>query len=726
MSEQTETPSNERTRQQRSRPGDGKSQAHGPDRDGAKKSLFLTLYAAVVGLALMWMLFGGPPSGSGQAVPYSRFKQALAAGDVVSVEVGPNTIRGTMKVAPGKAAATSGPISTPAAASNAAAARSTSAGAGSGHGAVKKAAETATATHAPKPAAEATSSTASNTTPSAPRQVAFSTVRMQDPKLVDELTAHGVKVTAVRPNGTLAFLLSWIVPIGLIWLAWWYFTRRLAGQGRALLSIGKSNAKIAAETDVHVSFDDVAGCEEAKTELREVVEFLREPSRFTTVGAAMPRGVLLVGPPGTGKTLLARAVAGEAKVPFFSLSGSDFVEMFVGVGASRVRDLFKQAKDCAPCIVFIDELDAIGRARAVHVAAVNDEREHTLNQLLVEMDGFEPNAGVIILAATNRPDVLDQALLRPGRFDRQVVLDAPDLAGRKAILRLHLEKKHVAPHIDLDAIARETPGLSGADLANVTNEAALLAARRGRDRITGDDLEAAVEKVVAGPERRSRRLDRQERQRVAYHEVGHALVAVYSRGADPVRKISIVPRGRAALGYTLQLPEGERFMQTRTELLGRIRGLLGGRVAEEIVFGDVSTGAENDLEAATAIARNIVCRFGMGDSAGLMHCTQPAAAAFLTQGGHAFQRDCSEATAHAVDLEVKALLADAYHEARAILEKHRGSLDQIAETLLEEETLDGDAFRKLAGVGTRAPRRNTAHEREGSAARRPGGEEEAA
>jgi cell division protease FtsH len=471
--------------------------------------------------------------------------------------------------------------------------------------------------------------------------------------------------------------------------------RKMGSAGQAALGMGKSKAHLVADTDVGVTFADVAGCDEAKLELSEVVEFLRRPERFQAVGATIPKGVLLVGPPGTGKTLLARAVAGEARVVFYSLSASDFVEMFVGVGAARVRDLFQQAVAHAPCIVFIDELDAIGRARGVGIGNVNDEREHTLNQLLVEMDGFEPNSGVILLAATNRPDVLDPALLRPGRFDRQVVLDAPDMAGREAILRIHARPLRLAGDADLAALARATPGFSGADLANAVNEAALLAARRGAERVTQADLEEAVEKVVSGPERKSRRLDSEEKRRVAYHEVGHALVAIHSRYADPVRKISIVPRGRAALGYTLQLPTGEHHLLSRAALLDRLKGLLGGRAAEELVFEDASTGAENDLEMATAIGRRLVCQFGMGKSVGLMHCVRPVGPEYLAGPSGTLQRDCSEATAHAVDQEVQELLAESYAEAHKILVERRGELERVAQALLERETLDEAELRRL-------------------------------
>jgi cell division protease FtsH len=394
--------------------------------------------------------------------------------------------------------------------------------------------------------------------------------------------------------------------------------------------------------------------------------------------------------------LLARAVAGEARVPFFSISGSEFVEMFVGVGAARVRDLFEKAKAQAPCIVFIDELDSIGRQRGVHIGAVNDEREQTLNQMLAAMDGFEANAGVVVLAATNRPEVLDRALLRPGRFDRQIVVDAPDLEGRLAILNLHKRGKPLAEDVELRKIAQETPGFSGADLENVMNEAALLAARHDAKEIAQPDLQEAVEKVVAGPERRSRRLSEKDKRLVAFHEVGHALVATFSGHADVVQKISIVPRGHAALGYTLQLPEDDQYLRSRAELLDKIKSLLGGRAAEEVVLGEISTGAENDLEHATALARQMVCIFGMGKSVGLVHCAQKRPQ-FLPGAidESAWQRDCSEETARKIDEEVKTILDEAYADAKRILQEHRDKLDTIATRLLEVETLDANAFRAM-------------------------------
>jgi cell division protease FtsH len=528
-----------------------------------------------------------------------------------------------------------------------------------------------------------------------PETYLFRTVRVEDPKLVEQLEKAGVRFTGVRPGFMSQFLWAWVLPIAAMVLLWRFLARRMGNIGQSLMSFGASKAKVVADKDTGVTFNDVAGCDEAKYELQEVVTFLKKPERYKSLGATIPKGILLVGPPGTGKTLLARAVAGEAHVPFFLISGSDFVEMFVGVGAARVRDLFAKAKAQAPCIVFIDELDAVGRQRGVHMGPVNDEREQTLNQLLVGMDGFEANVGVILLAATNRPEVLDRALLRPGRFDRQIVVDAPDLEGRLAILKLHVRNKPLAPEVELRKVAQQTPGFSGADLANVINEAALLAARHLAKQIGQQELEDAVDKVVAGPERKSRRLNEQEKRQVAYHEVGHALVAAYSKHADPVQKITIIPHGHAALGYTMQLPTEDRYLANRSVLLDKLRGLLGGRAAEEVVFGDVSTGAENDLEHATALARQMVAMYGMSDVVGLAHCAQrqnPFAAG-MPEGF--IQRDCSEQTAREIDQEVKRLLDQAYAEAKALLREHRRQLDLVAAELHERETLDGKSFMRL-------------------------------
>jgi cell division protease FtsH len=532
----------------------------------------------------------------------------------------------------------------------------------------------------------------------------FRTIRVEDPKLTEELLAADVKFSGARPSIATQFLLSWVLPLGIMLLLWMFLSNRVSTAGESILNIRRSKARLVVDQKTGVRFTDVAGCDEAKYELQEVVDFLKNPQRYEALGAKIPKGALLVGPPGTGKTLLARAVAGEAEVPFYSINGSDFVEMFVGVGAARVRDLFQEAKKRAPCIIFIDEIDTIGRQRGVHVGVVNDEREQTLNQLLVELDGFETNVGVIVLAATNRPDVLDPALLRPGRFDRQVVVDSPDVNGREAILKVHLRGKPVASKVELRRVAQVTPGFSGADLANVANEAALLAARRNGNEVEQVDLEEAVEKVVAGPERKSRRLTETQKKRVAYHEVGHALVAAYSKDADPVHKISIVPRGRAALGYTLQLPMDEQFLMTREELMDRIRGLLGGRAAEEVFVGEVSTGAENDLERATILARQMVCMFGMSEKVGLAHVAQRQDPVYMMNPYSKLQRDCSEETATEIDHEVSKLLSDAHEYAIQVLEKHRKEMEKVVIELLKKETMDGKMFYEMIGIPQKTSR----------------------
>jgi cell division protease FtsH len=619
-----------------------------------------------------------------QTLPYSEFKQDLAKREVVECSVSDAEIEG--KIQP-KAVAPAQPPIHPAV-TTPGKQRSTSA-------ATKSPGEAVTESHkAPEPKPEAGESKA-HSQPETPEPFMFRTVRVDDPDLVRNLEAAGVQFTGIRPGFMSQFLWAWILPIGLMFLLWQFLGTKMKGLRQSVMSFGSSRAKLVADEDTKVAFSDVAGCEEAKYELDEVVSFLKHPERYESLGAKIPKGVLLVGPPGTGKTLLARAVAGEAKVPFFSISGSEFVEMFVGVGAARVRDLFEQAKEHTPCIVFIDELDAVGRQRGVHVGAVNDEREQTLNQLLVGLDGFEVNVGVVVLAATNRPDVLDRALLRPGRFDRQIVLDAPDLEGRAAILKLHTRGKPLAAGVDLRRIAQETPGFSGADLANVMNEAALLTARHNGTTIGQEELEDAVEKVVAGPERKSRRMTPADKRRVAYHEVGHALVAAYSKHADLVHKISIVPRGRAALGYTLQLPEGDQYLMSYAELVDKIKGMLGGRAAEEVVFNEMTTGAENDLEHATIVARQMVCLYGMGKSVGLLHCGQAHNPFLPSADDGAMQPDCSEETARAIDEEVRGILDDAYAESKDILLKHRGELDLVAGELLQRETLDAQTFKDL-------------------------------
>ena len=513
-------------------------------------------------------------------------------------------------------------------------------------------------------------------------------------ELIATLEAQNVSFEH-RPPSNWGIILLWMIPIALF-IGLWFFIMRQSGQmGKAALSFGKSKAKLYAEKIRSASFEDVAGCVEAKEELSEVVDFLKEPKKYQRLGARIPKGMLLVGPPGTGKTLLARAVAGEAAVPFFSLSGSDFVEMFVGVGAARVRDLFEQGKKKAPCIIFIDELDAVGRQRGTGLGGGHDEREQTLNQLLVEMDGFDTMKGVILLAATNRPDVLDPALLRPGRFDRQVVIDAPDAKGRKAILEVHATNKPFEPEIDFAVLAANTPGFTGADLANVINEAALLAARKGLERIGKPQLDEAVERSIAGPERKSRRLGEEERRRVAYHEAGHALVAALSEHADPVRKISIVPRGHAALGYTMQSPTDDRYLITRSALLDQLKGLLAGRAAEELVFEELSTGASDDLKRATRIARSMVCRFGMSEKLGPVTFGMDNHPVFLGRDLTQEERNYSETSAHEIDEEVRAIIEAANDEAEKILADHRDCLEHIAERLLEREVIQGSELEEM-------------------------------
>jgi len=513
------------------------------------------------------------------------------------------------------------------------------------------------------------------------------------PKLLEE---KGVEFAAISParGNWFTGLLGWVVPPLIFVAIWQFFQSRGAGGGQGVLSIGKSRAKVYVENDDNkVTFADVAGVEEAKAELVEVVEFLKNPKRFTQIGARIPKGVLLVGPPGTGKTLMAKAVAGEAGVPFFSISGSEFVEMFVGVGSSRVRDLFEQAKKQAPCIVFIDELDAIGKSRASNgFYGGNDEREQTLNQLLTEMDGFSGGEQtVIVLAATNRPETLDPALLRPGRFDRQVLVDRPDLLGRMAILEIHAQAVKLGADVNLKAIATRTPGFAGADLANLVNEAALLAARNGREAVAQEDFAEAVERLVAGLEKKSRVLNETEKKIVAYHEVGHALVGALMPGSSKVEKISIIPRGMAALGYTLQLPTEDRFLMSETELEGQIATLLGGRSAEEVIFGSITTGASNDLQRATDLAERMVTTYGMSKVLGPLAYQQGQQNTFL--GGEMnSRRMLSEQTAEAIDREVKGIVETAHSRAIAILKENRELLEAIATKLLETEVVEGEAL----------------------------------
>ncbi|MCX7948701.1 MAG: ATP-dependent zinc metalloprotease FtsH [Treponemataceae bacterium] len=532
-------------------------------------------------------------------------------------------------------------------------------------------------------------------------QKAYRTVPIYDPDLIKLMDEKGVSYYAVSKEGSavLDFIFSWVLPFAFFFFIWRLILRRVGNMGSNVLSIGQNRAVIVAEGDVVTRFSDVAGVDEAKEELMEVVDFLRNPRKYTEIGGKIPKGVLLVGPPGTGKTLLARAVAGEAGVPFFRMSGADFVEMFVGVGAARVRDLFKQAREKAPCIIFIDELDAIGKSRITGAIGGNDEREQTLNQLLVEMDGFDATSGLIILAATNRPDVLDPALLRPGRFDRQVLVDKPDLAGREAILRIHTRNVKLAPTVDLSRVARKTSGFAGADLANIVNEAALLAVRAGRKQVEQQDFDEAIEKVVAGLQKKNRAISEAERKIVAYHETGHALVAAFTPGSDPVQKISIVPRGYGALGYTLQLPLEDRYLMTEEELLGKIDVLLGGRAAEEVVFGKISTGAANDLTRATDIARRMITDYGMSPRFRNVALTQRGAS--MLQGSLSeplLHREYSESTQQYIDEEIARIVNERYAAVKGLLAEKRPLLEKIAEHLLEKETLEEQEFKELVGV----------------------------
>jgi len=517
------------------------------------------------------------------------------------------------------------------------------------------------------------------------------------------LLRNNVPVFDVQPPqaGFMAILMAlspWIMLLGVMWLI-----MRSAQGGGKLLTFGKSRARLVSqESKTRITFDDVAGIDEAKEELREIIEFLKDPKRFQRLGGKIPKGVLLVGLPGTGKTLLAKAVAGEANVPFFSISGSDFVEMFVGVGASRVRDLFEQARRTARqsgrgAIIFIDEIDAVGRQRFAGIGGGHDEREQTLNALLVEMDGFDTQEGIVLMAATNRPDVLDPALLRPGRFDRQVVVNLPDLVGREAILKVHTRKIKLAQDVDLKHIARQTPGFSGADLANLANEAALLAARWNKDAVGMKEVEAAIERVIAGPERKSRVINEREKRITAYHESGHALIALLMPHADPLHKVSIIPRGAQALGYTMQLPVEDRYTVTKQELIARVTVMMGGRAAEELVFNELTTGAQNDLENATELSRRMVCEFGMSGRLGTLTYGKRERQVFL--GRDLFEeRNYSEQTAVLIDEEIRSIIDSCYEHARQELQTHRTQLDQIATALLEKEVLDGEEVKRLVGL----------------------------
>ena len=525
----------------------------------------------------------------------------------------------------------------------------------------------------------------------------FTAVRVvADAKLPEELEQHGVKYTGEVANRWLSDVLGWIIPLIFIVGLWTFFLRRMGGAEGGVMSFARSKAKIYADDDVKVSFGDVAGVDEAEEELKEIVEFLKTPRKYTAIGGKIPKGVLLVGPPGTGKTLLARAVAGEAKVPFFSLSGSEFVEMFVGVGAARVRDLFGQAEAKAPCIVFIDELDALGKVRIQTPMGSHEEREQTLNQLLAEMDGFDGRKGIIIMGATNRPEVLDPALLRPGRFDRQVLVDKPDIRGREDILRIHVKAVKIGESVDLKVIAARTAGFAGADLANLVNEAALLAARRDKTSVDRKDFDEAIDRIIAGLEKK-RAMSDKERRIVAFHESGHAIVASLLPNLDPVHKISIIGRGFGALGYTMQLPLEDRYLMSRTDLKSELAVLLGGRSAEEIAFGEISTGARNDLQRATDIARAMVTEYGMSEALGAVNYDGQRGTKFIDTPFMNERGPHSEDTAQKIDFEVSRIINDAHNEARRLLRERRDILDELSARLLDKEVVEGDELRALLG-----------------------------
>lgn len=521
----------------------------------------------------------------------------------------------------------------------------------------------------------------------------FTTLRIEDSELVKELEKYQVDFSGKEGTDWLrSLLLGWILPFAILFAIWGFIFKRMNPSG-GMMSIGKSKAKIYVEGQTKVTFKDVAGIDEALSEVSEIVEFLKNPEKFQRLGGRIPKGVLLVGPPGTGKTLLAKAVAGEAKVPFFSISGADFVEMFVGVGAARVRDLFQQATQKAPCIIFIDELDALGKARGVNVYGGHDEREQTLNQLLSEMDGFESNAGVIIMAATNRPEILDIALLRPGRFDRQIVVDRPDINGREAILKVHAGHVKFDKKVDLRVIAARTPGFVGADLANLINEAALIAARHNKKIVDMEDLEEAIDRVIAGLEKKSRVMNKREKETVAYHEAGHAIVAASIQGCDPVHRVSIIPRGVAALGYTLQLPTEDRYLMTKSELIAKLKVLLGGRVAEEIKYAEVSTGGQNDLERATDIARSMVVEYGMSEKIGPISYGRSRSMFLGTEMPES--KAYSETLAAQIDAEVKKFIEEAQAAVRVLLNDKRDKLETLAGRLLEKELVEKEELQEI-------------------------------
>jgi cell division protease FtsH len=536
----------------------------------------------------------------------------------------------------------------------------------------------------------------------------FTTTRIEDPKLLEDLDASGVRYTGELVSRWVPEVLGWVIPLLLLFAIWSFFFRRMSGAEGGVMSFARSKHRVFAEDDVKVSFADVAGVDEAEQELKEIVEFLKNPKKYTTLGGRIPKGVLLVGPPGTGKTLLARAVAGEAKVPFFSLSGSEFVEMFVGVGAARVRDLFSQAEQKAPCIIFIDELDALGRARVQSPMGSHEEREQTLNQLLAEMDGFDSRKAIIIMGATNRPEVLDPALLRPGRFDRQVLVDKPDVKGREEVLRIHTKQVKLSESVDLKKVAARTAGFAGADLANLVNEAALLAARKDKTAVEMSDFDEAIDRLIAGLEKK-RVMSQKEREIVAYHESGHAIVATSIPGMDPVHKISIVQRGFGALGYTMQLPLEDRYLMQRRDLLNQLAVLLGGRTAEEIALGEISTGAQNDLQRATDIARAMVTEWGMSDTLGAINYDGHKRSKFLDIPIGPERGAYAEDTARLIDAEVKRIMTEAHTEARRILSEKRDALEAVTRRLLEIEVMEGDDLRSVMGLTPAAAEESPEH-----------------
>ena len=622
-----------------------------------KQKQFSIWYVFIALWAIMLIQLFVTPYFNPTEIPYSEFKQAIAAGKVQEVSIASLVIHGQMKSEETEPA----------------------------NKASEKPSEKRSEKSPEKPAGTSTVK---------PESRAFNTVRVEDPDLIRDLEKHHVQITGVIESTFFRDLLSWIIPIALFFGVWLFLLRRM-GQGQGgFMTVGRSKAKIYVEKEVKDTFADVAGVEEAKDELREVIEFLKTPEKFRRLGGKIPKGILLVGPPGTGKTLLARAVAGEAGVAFFSISGSEFVEMFVGVGAARVRDLFEQAKGKAPCIIFIDELDALGKARGMG-PMVHEEREQTLNQLLVEMDGFDPRVGVILMAATNRPEILDPALRRAGRFDRHVIVDRPDKSGRLAILKVHARNVPLANERDLEVIAAMTPGFVGADLANLINEAALLGVRRGKDKVGLSELQEAVERVVAGLEKKNRILNPAEKERVAHHEVGHALVAMSIPGSDAVHKISIIPRGIAALGYTMQLPTEDRFLMTQAELKNKIAVLLGGRVAEETIYQEISTGAQDDLLKATDIAKSMVKVYGMSEKLGQVSFERDRRPLFLQAAQPESAGDYSEETAREIDCEVRRLIDEQYDRVRIILGSQEAILRQAASVLLTKETITGEELKAI-------------------------------